>query len=194
MVTTREARKARPPKGRRTPAGGAPRGLRKEAPVGAAVAPRRRRGYMPAMDPVACYAANARRAALALTALYDEALAPHGLKVTQFSLLHAVKRREAPNLTELAEATGLDRSTLGRNLRGLEALGLVALSPGDDLRDRVVALTAEGRARLRAAGEAWRARQAEVEAALGEEAARFTDLSRRVAELARRRLAVEVAP
>jgi len=41
------------------------------------------------MDPVACLCANARRAALALTSLYDEALAPHGLKVTQFSLLRA---------------------------------------------------------------------------------------------------------
>src|SRR5512136_3467529 len=106
---------------------------------------------MPAMDPVACYCANARRAALALTALYDGALAPHGLKVTQFSLLHAVRRRGAPNLTALAEATGLDRSTLGRNLRLLEAAGFVALSLGDDQRDRRVALTGDGRSRLREA-------------------------------------------
>jgi DNA-binding MarR family transcriptional regulator len=139
------------------------------------------------MDPVACYCANARRAALSLTARYDAALARHGLKVTQFSLLHAVKRRGEPNLTALAEATGLDRSTLGRNLRGLEGLGLVALSPGDDLRDRVVALTPKGRARLRAAGEAWRGLQVALEAALGEDAARFTELTRRVAALARRR-------
>jgi len=139
------------------------------------------------MDPVACYCANARRAALTLTARYDGALAPHGLKVTQFSLLHAVRRHGAPNLTGLAEATGLDRSTLGRNLRGLQALGLVALSPGEDLRDRVVALTPTGSARLRAAGEAWKELQAELTEALGEEAARFTGLTRRVAALARRR-------
>lgn len=140
---------------------------------------------MPAMDQVACYCANARRAALALTSRYDEALAPHGLKVTQFSLLHAVRRRGQPNLTELAEATGLDRSTLGRNLRGLEALGLVALSPGEDLRDRVVALTPQGRARLRAAGAAWQGLQAALATALGEEAERFNELARRVAALAR---------
>jgi DNA-binding MarR family transcriptional regulator len=139
------------------------------------------------MDPVACYCANARRAALSLTSLYDEALAPHRLKVTQFSLLHAVKRRGGPNLTALAEATGLDRSTLGRNLRGLEALGLVALSPGQDLRDRVVTLTPRGSARLRAAGEAWRRQQAALEGTLGDEAARFTELTRRVVALARRR-------
>lgn len=140
---------------------------------------------MPAMDPVACYCANARRAALALTARYDRALAPHGLKATQYSLLHAVKRRGRANLTALAEATGLDRSTLGRNLRGLEALGLVALSPGEDQRDRVAALTPAGRDRLRAAAAPWRALQADVEAALGDEAGRFTELARRVAALAR---------
>lgn len=153
---------------------------------------------MPAMDPVACYCANARRAALSLTALYDAALAPHGLKVTQFSLLHAVRRRGQANLTALAEATGLDRSTLGRNLRGLEALGLVALSPGEDLRDRVVALTPGGVARLREAGQAWKELQGSLEAELGEEAARFTALARQVTALARGRAgggaAGEVAP
>ncbi|MBL0278038.1 MAG: winged helix-turn-helix transcriptional regulator [Anaeromyxobacter sp.] len=137
------------------------------------------------MDPVSCLCTNARRAALVLTARYDAALAPHGLKVTQFSLLHAVKRHGAPNLTRLAEATGLDRSTLGRNLRGLEGLGLVALSPGDDLRDRVVTLTEAGRERLRQAGEAWRALQGSLGAALGEDAGRFTEVARRVVALAR---------
>jgi len=137
------------------------------------------------MDPVACLCSNVRRAALALTSRYDEALAPHGLKVTQFSLLHAVKRREAPNLTELAEATGLDRSTLGRNLRLLEAAGLVALSPGGDLRDRRAALTEAGRTQLRAATRTWSGLQDELGAALGDDADRLVDVSRRVAELAR---------
>lgn len=137
------------------------------------------------MDLVPCYCANVRRAALALTARYDEALAPHGLKVTQFSLLHSVARRGRANLTALAAATGLDRSTLGRNLRLLEAAGLVALASGEDLRDRVATLTPDGRARLRAAGTAWRAVQSDLEAALGDDAARLTDLTRRVTTLAR---------
>jgi DNA-binding MarR family transcriptional regulator len=137
------------------------------------------------MDPVACVCANARRAALALTARYDAALAPHGLKVTQFSLLHAVARRDAPNLSVLAAATGLDRSTLGRNLRVLERLGVVALSPGDDQRDRVVGLTAPGRARLREATRTWRRVQDELGAALGADAERFVEITRRVAALGR---------
>lgn len=140
---------------------------------------------MPAMDPVACYCANVRRAALALTARYDEALAPHGLKVTQFSLLYAVKRHGTPNLTALAAATGLDRSTLGRNLRVLEGLGLVSLSPGDDQRDRAVALTEEGRERLRAATRAWGRLQDALSGAMGPDAEQLVAIARRVTALAR---------
>ncbi len=137
------------------------------------------------MDRVACLCANVRRAALALTARYDEALAPHGLKVTQFSLLRAVERHGRPNLTRLSEATGLDRSTLGRNLRVLEGLGFVSLSPGRDLRDRVVALSRGGRARLRAAAAAWAAVQASLADALGADAEHLVSIARRVSELAR---------
>jgi DNA-binding MarR family transcriptional regulator len=137
------------------------------------------------MDPVGCFCANARQAALALTSLYDEALAPHGLKVTQYSLLHAVKRHGTPNLTELAEATGLERSTLGRNLRVLEGLGFVSLAPGEDQRDRVVALTADGRARLRAAATAWVKVQDALSSALGADAERLVAIARRVTALAR---------
>ena len=146
------------------------------------------------MDPVACLCANVRRAALALTARYDEALAPHGLKVTQFSLLRAVERRRSANLTELSEATGLDRSTLGRNLRVLEGMGLVALSPGDDQRDRVVALSARGRARVRAAARAWAEIQDSLGGALGADAGRLVAVSRRVVELTRGGPRGEAAP
>lgn len=143
------------------------------------------RVYTRTMDDVVCLCSNARRAALALTALYDEALAPHGLKVTQFSLLHAIKRRERPNLSALAAATGLDRSTLGRNLRLLEEAGVVALSAGDDQRDRVATLTADGAATLRAATRAWLRLQERLSGALGEDAGRLLDVSRRVTALAR---------
>jgi DNA-binding MarR family transcriptional regulator len=144
------------------------------------------------MDPLPCHCLNARRAAQSLTALYDDALAPHSLKVTQYSLLCAVARHGAANLTRLSEATGLDRSTLGRNLRGLEALGLVALAPGEDQRDRVASVTGEGRARIRAATPAWKQAQAEVEAALGAEVERLTALLRQVTALAHPPLGREV--
>jgi DNA-binding MarR family transcriptional regulator len=140
------------------------------------------------MDDVACYCANLRRAALALTSLYDEALAPHGIKVTQFSLLRAVERRGEANLTALSAGTGLDRSTLGRNLRVLEGMGLVSLSPGDDQRDRVVALTARGRVRVRAAARTWARLQESLAGSLGDDAPRLVEGARRVTRVARTRV------
>lgn len=137
------------------------------------------------MDPVACLCANARRAAQALTSIYDGALASHELKITQFSLLRAVERHGRPNLTELAEATGLDRSTLGRNLRLLEAAQLVTLSPGDDQRDRRVALATKGRATVRAAARDWERVQESLSRVLGADAERLVAITRRVTDLAR---------
>ena len=86
---------------------------------------------------------------------YDEALAGFGVNVAQFSLLRHLQRLDRPSITTLAEAMGLERSTLGRNLRVLEADGLVALADGDDQRNRVVLLTEPGKALLQAAYPAW---------------------------------------
>jgi DNA-binding MarR family transcriptional regulator len=137
------------------------------------------------VDPIVCLCSNVRRAALALTSLYDGALAPHGLKVTQYALLRTVERHGEPNLTELARATGLDRSTLGRNLRVLADAGFVALSAGEDQRDRVVALTRLGRARVRAATAAWKKVQEDLTRTLADDAERLVDITRRVTALAR---------
>lgn len=137
------------------------------------------------MDTVDCFCTNTRRAALALTALYDQVLAPHELKITQFSLLRAVERRGASNLTELSEATGLDRSTIGRNLRLLESAGLVVLAAGADQRDQMAELTQQGRRRVRAADGAWRRAQKTIEAAMGADSNRLIAVARRAAETAR---------
>jgi len=64
-------------------------------------------------------------------------------------------------LGALAERTGLDQSTLSRNLRGLEASGLVEIAIAeDDQRRRAVWLTEEGARRLEAAIPVWRAAHA----------------------------------
>ena len=121
------------------------------------------------MIEVQCYCTHARRAAGQLTAFYDEALAPAGLRVTQFSLMRAVMRLEQPTISGLAEATGLDRSTLGRNLRVLQRQGLLRLGPGADERTRVVSLSDAGEAVIDAAMPHWRRTQERIEAVLGQE-------------------------
>ncbi len=115
-----------------------------------------------------CLCTHLRRAARGVSRRYDEALEGFGINVAQFSLLRHLQRLDRPSISSLAEAMGLDRSTLGRNLRVLEADGLVALAEGDDLRNRLVLLTEQGKARLAAAEPAWEQAQLKMLAALGE--------------------------
>ena len=71
----------------------------------------------------ACY--NLRRAARAVTQLYDGFFAEVGLKTTQFTVLAvlAYDEEDPPTITELATSLVLDQSSLSRNLAVLERLG-----------------------------------------------------------------------
>lgn len=114
-----------------------------------------------------CICTHLRRAARGVSRHYDEALAGFGINVAQFSLLRHLQRLDKPSISSLADAMGLDRSTLGRNLKVLEADGLVALAEGDDLRNRLVLLTELGAARVRDAEPAWEQAQAQLVDNLG---------------------------
>src|ERR1700730_17645062 len=92
----------------------------------------------------ACTCGSLRKASRRVSQFYDTALAPVGIKSTQFSILAEVDRGslEGPvTMCELAAAMVMDRSTLGHNLRPLERDYLVTLrlSP-DDRRKRYVEL------------------------------------------------------
>ena len=114
-----------------------------------------------------CICTHLRRAARGVSRHYDEALEGFGINVAQFSLLRHLQRLDKPSISTLAEAMGLERSTLGRNLKVLEADGRVALAEGSDLRNRVVLLTAEGAERVRLAEPAWEKAQAGLVDTLG---------------------------
>lgn len=102
-----------------------------------------------------CICTHLRRAARGVSRHYDEALADFGINVAQFSLLRQLQRLDRPSITTLAQVMGLDRSTLGRNLKVLEAEGLVTLAEGADQRNRVVLLSEAGATCLHDAGPAW---------------------------------------
>src|SRR5580704_13604271 len=95
-----------------------------------------------------CIVAAMRAATRRLTQLYDEAMAPTGLRVTQFHVLSELLRQSAdpPTVGELAEILTMERSALGQTLRPLARDGFVDL--GHDKRDgrrRPVKLTKAGK-------------------------------------------------
>ena len=119
-----------------------------------------------------CYATALRKASRRLTALYDEALAPAGLRSTQYAILVELADRGPLTINELARSLVLDRSGLGHSLRPLERDGLIHLTRGSvDRRSVAVDLSAEGRDRLKQAAVLWRSAQQRVSDALGPETA-----------------------
>jgi DNA-binding MarR family transcriptional regulator len=111
----------------------------------------------------ACYCDTLRLAARKMTARYDAALEPVGLSVAQFALLRKIRRAGQPSLTEIGRLAGLDRSTVGRNVRVLEKAGLAALSRGKDQREATVRLPDKGEAALSAAEPLWIRTQGEID-------------------------------
>lgn len=119
------------------------------------------------MLPTSCLCTKLRRASRGVTRLYDEALADVGLNAAQFSLLRNLQRLGQPSISALAEAMGLDRSTLGRNLRVVEGRGLVQLDEGADQRSRQVALSDAGRQVLEQGAPLWEHAQQQLVLRLG---------------------------
>lgn len=142
-------------------------------PVAKPAPSRAQRVPAPAVDlPPAgqCLCSKVRELARRLTLRYDAALAAHGLTITQYMLLAQFARASAPlTSATLARRLGMDRTTLARLALPLESAGLLARAEvrDGDARARPLALTARGRARLRAAVPAWQAAQLAVAAQLG---------------------------
>jgi DNA-binding MarR family transcriptional regulator len=130
-----------------------------------------------------CACFKVRKAARAVTRIYEEALRPINLRSTQFSLLMAARILGPVTMVKLAQATVMDRTTLTRNLQILEKRGLVAIKPGEDQREREVTLTAAGMAVLAKAVPLWEEAQNRVRQGLGEERLQhlLSDLSEMIA-------------
>ncbi len=118
-----------------------------------------------------CFATSVRKASRRLTQLYDDALAPSGLRSTQFSILAELAARSASTaLTALAEAMVSERSSLGHALRPLVRDGSVTLCRGEaDRRTQRIVLTNRGHDKFREALTYWRTAQQAFVSLYGDE-------------------------
>jgi len=102
-----------------------------------------------------CHCTQYRRASNVLTKIYDDALRPVGLRITQFSLLRSLGRLGEATLTQLANEAGLDLTTMSRNVKVLVDAGWVDVRPSGDGREKRLALNDAGRGRIEAAMPYW---------------------------------------
>ncbi|KQS56368.1 hypothetical protein ASG17_10265 [Brevundimonas sp. Leaf363] len=108
-----------------------------------------------------CFCERLRRASRVLSRAYDQALSPHGLTETQFSILRSLGAGDH-TLARLAEAGGYEKSGLWRTLQPLIRDGLVETATGP-IRSQTIRLSFAGRERLAAALPDWSAVQARLD-------------------------------
>src|SRR5271156_5137376 len=121
----------------------------------------------------ACAGWNARLAARRITSFLNRRMQGSGLSLAQFGLMAQIASARDDTLGALAQRTGLDQSTLSRNLQVLEASGLIEIAAGDkDARRRAVWLTEKGALSLEAGLADWRRAHGELAERLDPEAAR----------------------
>jgi DNA-binding MarR family transcriptional regulator len=142
----------------------------------------------PELPTLPCTCARLRKAGRLVTQVYDRALQPLGVKLTQYSVLINIARAEGQTITALACRLAMDRTTLSRNLRPLERLGLVKVEPGGDGRSRSVETTEEGRQILEKAIPRWREAEERIRKGLGQSDA--TELHRLLDRIGREDLGV----
>lgn len=109
-----------------------------------------------------CYCTQFRRAAQAITKIYDEALDGDQILLTQFSLLRALKRLGPATQNELAKEVALDKTTISRNVKVLVQRGWIDVEATEDLREKRLTLSDLGQAKLESSSVAWKKAQDSV--------------------------------
>ncbi len=120
---------------------------------------------MNASLPCACTAL--RKVSRAVTRVYDDRLAAHGMTTTQFAVLRNLAREGRMPLSRLADLLVMERTTLYRALAPIARKGWVTVTPADRGHAKDVALAPAGRAAMDAAEPDWRAVQDDLVGAMG---------------------------
>ena len=106
-----------------------------------------------------CIAVRMRMLNRVVTNIYDDALRPLGVKVSQMNILVAAGRMGTARPAEVCEKLHLDVSTLSRNVERMRARGWLEVIPDKDGRTQPFRLTAQGRRLLEKATPAWKKAQ-----------------------------------
>jgi DNA-binding MarR family transcriptional regulator len=114
-----------------------------------------------------CIAVRLRMLNRVVTNIYDDALRPLGLKVSQMNILVAAAKLRTARPTEVCQHLHLDVSTLSRNAERMMTRGWLEVVPDEDGRSQPFRLTAKGRNLLNNAIPYWEQAQKRVRVLLG---------------------------
>lgn len=132
----------------------------------------------------ACAAYQFRRTSRAVAKLYDAAIAPSGLRSTQFAILTAIAKLQPVAMSRVAEVLVIDATTMTRSLKLLQKDGLIDIAPRGERRQRLLTLTSKATKALALAVPLWREAQARYLSSLGGTWQEFRNELERAAEVA----------
>jgi DNA-binding MarR family transcriptional regulator len=116
-----------------------------------------------------CIAVRMRMLNRVVTNIYDDALRPLGVRVSQMNILVATGKMGTARPAEVCEKLHLEVSTLSRNVERMKARGWLEVIPDEDGRAQPFRLTNDGRKLLEKAAPAWKKAQRQAKALLGDD-------------------------
>ena len=122
-----------------------------------------------------CIAVRLRMLNRVVTNLYDDALRPLGLKVSQMNILVLTAKLGLARPAQVCEFLQLDTSTLSRNLERMRAQGWLEVVSDEDARTQPFRLSSQGKRLIEKAIPAWEAAQQEANELLGSEGTALLD-------------------
>jgi DNA-binding MarR family transcriptional regulator len=115
-----------------------------------------------------CIAVRVRLINRVLTGIYDEALRPHGLRVSQGNILVAVARMGEARPADVCRRLKLEKSTLSRDVEVMKRHGWLESDPPAGGPRQVLRITSRGMDLLAKCQPAWESAQAEARQLIGE--------------------------
>jgi DNA-binding MarR family transcriptional regulator len=114
-----------------------------------------------------CVAVRVRLINRVVSAIYDEALRPFSVRITQVNILSAVSLLEDARPAVIARILRIEKSTLSRDVELMKKHGWIQSDPPAGGRNQTIRLTADGRKLLTKIEPAWEHAQAEAKSLIG---------------------------
>jgi len=122
-----------------------------------------------------CIAGRLRLLNRVVTNLYDDALRPLGIKLSQGSILAVTDKLGVARPAEVCAILELDTSTLSRTVERMVSNGWLEILPDEDGRSHPFRLTDQGKRLMEKAIPAWEQAQTQAKKLLGEDGLRLLD-------------------
>jgi DNA-binding MarR family transcriptional regulator len=116
-----------------------------------------------------CIGSRVRMLNRIVTRTYEEELRSHGIKFSQMNILTVVAKRGSIQPAEIGRILSIEKSTLSRNVRLMEAIGWIETLPGDGGNTHLLQLTRQRRRLYKKAAPAWSAAQEKLSKLLGDQ-------------------------